>query len=103
MHARIRTTDSPEVARRRSRAAALLVAAALAGMIVLYNAALKRVPVAGICAMGLCRGLSLLLGAVAARPEFFARLTATDMPVFLAAGGLTLYVTGLSAVAKREA
>jgi len=82
---------------------ALFVAAALAVVIVLYNAALKRVPVAGICAMGLCRGLSLLLGAVAARPEFFARLTATDVPVFLAAGGLTLYVTGLSAVAKREA
>jgi len=31
MHAKIRTTDSPEIARRRGRAAALLVAAALAG------------------------------------------------------------------------
>jgi len=82
---------------------ALFLASALAGLIVLYNAALKRLPVLGVCALGLCRGLSLLIGAVAARPELFSRPAAADAPVFLAAGGLTLYVTGFSAVAKREA
>jgi len=81
---------------------ALLIAAALAGVIVLYDAALKRVPVLGLCAMGLCRGLSLLLGAVAARPELFSHPVAADVPVFIAAAGLTLYVIGFSAVAKRE-
>ena len=83
--------------------AALFMAAALAGLIVLYNAALKRVPVLGVCAMGACRGLSLLLGAVAVRPELCAHPSGESLPVFLAAGGLTLYVIGFSVVAKREA
>lgn len=81
---------------------ALYLAAALAGMIFLYNAALKRVRVAGVCAMGLCRGLSLLLGAVAACPGLLMQTGAAHAPVYLAAGGLTLYVVGFSAVAKRE-
>ncbi len=81
---------------------ALLTAAALAGMIVLYNAALKRVPAAGVVAMGLCRGLSLLLGAVAARPDLFTRCDAVAAPVWIAAAGLTLTVAGITAVAKRE-
>ncbi len=81
---------------------ALYVAAALAGVVVLYNAVLKRVPVAGVVAMGGCRGLSLLLGAVAAWPGLFAQMDVRCAPVFLAAGGLVLYVIGFSAVAKRE-
>jgi 4-hydroxybenzoate polyprenyltransferase len=81
---------------------ALFTAAALAGVIVLYNATLKRVPVLGVCALGLCRGLSLLLGAVAARPDLLVRHSAADVPVWLAAAGLLLYVAGFSAVAKRE-
>lgn len=80
----------------------LYLAAALAGAIVLYNASLKRVRVAGVCVMGLCRGLSLLLGAVAARPDLFTRADAACVPVFAAAAGVTLYVVGFSAVAKRE-
>jgi 4-hydroxybenzoate polyprenyltransferase len=83
--------------------AALFAAAALAGVIVLYNAVLKRLPVAGLLAMGLCRGLSLLLGALAARPDLFVHATASDAPIAIAAAGLTLYVVGFSAVAKREA
>ena len=80
---------------------ALFAAAALAGQIVLYNAGLKRVPVVGLVAMGLCRGLSLLLGAAAAQPGALAP-TAAHAPLFIAAAGLTLYVIGFSAVAKRE-
>jgi len=81
---------------------ALVVAAALAGMIVLYNAVLKTRRWAGELAMGLCRGASLLLGAVAARPDLLARVSVADVPVFVAAGGLTLYVAAFSAVARGE-
>jgi len=81
---------------------ALFVAAALAGLIVLYNAALKRVPGAGVAAMGLCRGMSLLLGAVAARPALLRAPDVSCVPVFVAACGLTLYVAAFSAVARRE-
>jgi len=81
---------------------ALFVAAALAGLIVLYNAALKHVPGVGVAAMGLCRGLSLLLGAVAARPALLRAPDASCVPVFVAACGLALYVAAFSAVARRE-
>jgi 4-hydroxybenzoate polyprenyltransferase len=81
---------------------ALFVAAALAALIVAYDAALKRVRVAGLVAMGLCRGLSLLLGAVAARPDLFTHADMNSAPIWVAAAGLTLYVIGFSAVAKRE-
>ncbi|MEI7899170.1 MAG: UbiA family prenyltransferase [bacterium] len=80
----------------------LYVAAALAGVIILYNVSLKRVRFAGVCAMGLCRGLSLLLGAVAARPDLLTRVDAACLPVFVAALGLTLYVVCFSVVARRE-
>jgi 4-hydroxybenzoate polyprenyltransferase len=81
---------------------ALYVSAALAGLIALYNAVLKRVRVAGVLALGLCRGLSLLLGAVAARPELLSRPDAAAAPACVAAAGLALYVAGFSAVARRE-
>ncbi len=80
----------------------LYAAAALAGMIVFYNAFLKRVPVAGVVAMGLCRGLSLLLGATAACPDLLRNFGMPVAPVWIAALGLTLYVACFSAVAKRE-
>ena len=53
--------------------------------------------------MGLCRGLSLLLGAVAARPELAVRPDAAAAPALVAAAGLALYVMAFSAVARREA
>lgn len=81
---------------------ALVVAAALAGLIVLYNAVLKERRWAGVTAIGLCRGASLLLGAVAARPDLLTRPDVAAAPVFAAAGGLTLYVAALSAVARGE-
>ena len=81
---------------------ALYAAAALAALIVLYDAALKRRRVAGPAALGLCRGLSLLLGAVAARPEWLASPGDVSAAVGVAAAGLTLTVAGFSAVAQRE-
>ncbi len=80
----------------------LYVAAALAGLIVLYNAVLKRVPVAGVLTMGFCRGLSLLLGSVAAQPDLFAKPAVASVTVLFVALGLALYVTGFSVVAKGE-
>ena len=77
---------------------ALYVAAALAAVIVLYNAALKRVPVAGVLALGLCRGLSLLLGVAAAGPVPLAAAA----PAGVAVAGLALYVVAFSVIAKRE-
>ena len=81
---------------------ALYIAATLAGLILLYNALLKRVPILGVLSMGLCRGLSLLLGAVAACPTLFTQFELPAAPVFIAAGGLTLYVGAFSQVAKHE-
>lgn len=80
---------------------ALYVAAVLAGLIVLYNGVLKRVPVAGVVAMGLCRGLSLLLGAVAARQGFDAAAGAPAVAL-AAAGGVAVYVAAFSRVAAGE-
>ena len=79
--------------------AALYVAATLTGLIFLYNAALKRVPVAGVVTMGLCRGASLLLGAAAANMPATCPEAA---PALAAAIGLAAYVAGFSALAKRE-
>jgi 4-hydroxybenzoate polyprenyltransferase len=83
---------------------ALYTAAALSGLIFLYNAALKRVPVAGVLTMGLCRGASLLLGACAAGLDVSrcACGWVDAAPALLAAAGLTVYVAAFSALAKRE-
>ncbi len=81
----------------------LMAAAALSAASIAYNAGLKRLPFAGVSCMGLCRGLSLLLGAAAACPDVLANPARMRMPVYAAATALTLYVAGFSAVARREA
>ncbi len=71
-------------------------AGALSGMILLYNLWLKRMPLPGAVAMGLCRGLSLLLGATA---------VGTGLPggmVLAAALLLTLYIAAVTLLADRE-
>ena len=84
-------------------AAALYVAGALAVLILAYNVALKGIPVAGACAMGLCRGLSVLLGVAAARPEWFSAVPDVScVPAALAVVTVTAYVTAVSGVAKDE-
>ena len=83
--------------------AALCVAGALAVLILAYNVALKGVPVAGVCAMGLCRGLSVLLGVAAARPEWFTAVPDVSCaPAALAAAAVAAYVIAVSVVAKGE-
>ena len=77
---------------------AALIAGALVLMVVFYDAFGKRWPVWGVLNMGLCRGLSLLLGAAAAGGVGLA------VPaVLLSAIGLTAYITAVSHIAKWEA
>ncbi len=70
------------------------VAALLAAAILLYDAWLKRTPL-GPAAMGACRTLNVLLG-----------MTACDAPLhagnWLVAGGIGVYVAGLTWFARRE-
>jgi len=73
------------------------VALVLILAILLYNAAAKRISFLGPLNMGLCRGLSLLLGAAAAGQH-----TLTQPPVLIAAATLTLYVAAITHVARRE-
>jgi 4-hydroxybenzoate polyprenyltransferase len=80
---------------------ALYAAAALAGLIFLYNAAFKRIPIVGVVTMGLCRGASLVLGATAAGLTSAAP-PAEAAPALAAALGLTAYVAAFSELAKRE-
>jgi 4-hydroxybenzoate polyprenyltransferase len=83
---------------------ALTVSALLSGAILLYNGKLKNVPVFGALTMGSCRGLSLLLGVAAARPEWFLSLPSTCLiwPSMLAPLVLALYVAAFAALARRE-
>jgi 4-hydroxybenzoate polyprenyltransferase len=110
-----RPLPSGRVSRRSARAAAVVLfglgigSAALAGIatlwlaglltaaIVVYNSALKRVPVVGPLLMGLCRGASLLMGAAA-----FGAPALAAPPVLLAAAGLTLYVMSVTVMAAKE-
>lgn len=83
---------------------ALIVSGILAVAILLYNGKLKHVPVLGALTMGCCRGLSLLLGVAAARPEWFLSFPSTCIiwPSMLAPLVLSLYVAALTALARRE-
>lgn len=80
-----------------SGAVPAMIAGVITALVVVYCAGAKRVPVLGPLVMGLCRGASLMLGASALGVE------AMRLPVpILAAGGLTLYVAAVTAVAARE-
>jgi 4-hydroxybenzoate polyprenyltransferase len=58
---------------------------------------LKRIPVISSVLMGACRGLSVMLGAAATGTELLP-----DPLVLLAAGLVTAYVAGVSAIARGE-
>lgn len=77
--------------------AATYIAAALVVFILLYNAFGKRIPLLGPLNMGICRALSLMLGAAA-----FGTAGLHSPVLLVAAAGLTLYVTGVTLVAARE-
>ncbi len=85
-----------------SSVAVLCVAAILSALIILYNAGLKKVPLFGVVAMGLCRGFSFLLGAAAAVRSPSALFSAAGLPVALGFGAVTLTFVAVSAVARRE-
>lgn len=82
----------------------LIIAALLAATILLYNAKLKNTPVFGALSMGVCRGLSLLIGVAAAQPAWFTQWpTPVVLPAVIAAIGLMLYVASFTALARHEA
>jgi len=79
-------------------AAAGAAAGALAAAIVIYDAGGKRSWILGPMNMGVCRGLSLLVGAAAAG----GWLGLKAWPALASAVGLALYVTVVTAIAKGE-
>ncbi len=78
-------------------AVALLVA-----VILLYNRLKSMWPVFGLCAMGLCRGLSLFAGAAAMQMQDVAPDTLFSRAVLLAVAGWTAYIGAVSWLASRE-
>lgn len=73
---------------------------ALLVCVIAYNLWTKRIAVLGAVNMGLCRGLSLLLGAAFAAPG--PNVNQIPLLAFLAAGGTTLYIAAITNVARHE-
>lgn len=74
---------------------AFMTALGITAAVIAYDTKAKRIPGIGALVMGLCRGLSLLLGAMAA--------TSTLSPlVLLAAGIVTLYIACVTNLARYE-
>ena len=86
-------------------APALIIALGIVVAVGLYNHVTKHLPVIGALNMGVCRGLSLLLGAAAApHPELLGRLLATGRlnPLLIACGLVTLYIAAITHLARFE-
>ncbi|MDI6774867.1 MAG: UbiA family prenyltransferase [Verrucomicrobiota bacterium] len=71
-----------------------------------YNALLKKVPMAGPLAMGLCRGLNILLGAACVARDLpfrdaLAWLFSAPLAL-VAAAGSTAYIAAVTAIAAKE-
>jgi 4-hydroxybenzoate polyprenyltransferase len=75
----------------------MYVTAALGVAVLAYNAYVKRIPVAGPLLMGVCRGLSVLVGAAA-----FGYDGLREPAVLAAAGGVTLYIAAVTVLARGE-
>lgn len=76
---------------------ALLAALLTQAAVFAYNGGLKHHAIPGALAMGLCRGLSLMIGVAAAKPSavhFAAPLAA--------AAGVAAYIAGVTWIADRE-
>jgi len=71
------------------------ISLAIAAFVIGYDALLKKT-IVGPLAMGACRGLNVLLG-------MSAMAVAWQTPHFLIAGGLGLFVAGITAVGRTEA
>ena len=90
---------------------AQVVGVALLGAVILYNLWSKKIAIFGAINMGLCRGLSLLLGAVSAIPapaeswhasDLGRALAAVPMLAIIASAGLTLYIAAVTNLARIE-
>ena len=73
-----------------------VTALVLAILVLTYNSATKNIPLLGIITMGLCRGVSFMLGVAAAGESV---LFVPALPVFI---GITLYIAAVTAVAAHE-
>ncbi len=87
----------------------LVVGLALLISVLVYNRWCKKVPILGPINMGLCRGLSILLGAAAGTLDIFSptggliRIWSALMPLaIVAAIGTTLYIAAVTHLARIE-
>lgn len=87
----------------------ITVGLALLISILVYNRWSKKVPILGPLNMGLCRGLSILLGAAAGTLDIFSptggliRIWSALMPLaIVAAVGATLYIAAVTHLARIE-
>lgn len=87
----------------------LVVGLALLISVLVYNRWCKKVPILGPINMGLCRGLSILLGAAAGTLDIFSptggliRIWSALMPLaVVAAVGTTLYIAAVTHLARIE-
>lgn len=76
---------------------ALLVAGGIGAAVLAYNRGLKRVPFLGPLTMGACRGLSVLLGAVAVAPP-----AADASRTWSGVAALTIYIAAVTQMARGE-
>jgi 4-hydroxybenzoate polyprenyltransferase len=79
----------------------------LFGMILLYNFLAKKNPITGPITMGLCRGISVLIGAIAAadlggKPYIFPPPAFNFDPPIFAAALITAYITLVTILARSE-
>lgn len=79
-----------------------VIATLLAACIVWYNAQAKHTP-AGPLAMGACRFFNILLGMSIAAPAAKALILGFGAHHLIAAGGIGLYITGVTWFARNEA
>jgi 4-hydroxybenzoate polyprenyltransferase len=82
------------VSASRANGAALTIAAATAGFVLLYDGWAKRHALAGPAVMGLCRALNLLLGIAAAPAALEASWRLAGIPFF--------YISGVTALSRGE-
>ena len=89
------------------------IAAALALAVVTYNAGVKRIPIAGPLNMGLCRGLSVLLGLAISSSLHLGQSTAGGFLAgenlamlfswpFYSVTPMILYIASITLIASRE-
>ena len=86
-------------------AAALIVAAGVVVSVAVYNHVTKHLPLIGALNMGVCRGLSVLLGAAAAaHSELLWRLLSAGRlnPLLIAVSLVTLFIAAVTHLARFE-